>query len=156
MSDEMKVGESEQLSVDVSLAPRSGERVRVRGNRTSLITACALLLSLSACKALGPDFFRPKSPVPAEYKEMAGWKQAQPRDQELRGNWWELYNDPVLNGLIEQVSVSNQTLAQAEARYRQARALVTQARAAYFPLVNATASATRSRSGSSSSSGVAG
>jgi NodT family efflux transporter outer membrane factor (OMF) lipoprotein len=109
-------------------------------------------LTLALCVAgctLGPNFFRPKAPVPAAYKEIAGWKQAEPRDHELRGNWWEMYGDPVLNDLQAQVNVSNQTLAQAEARYRQARALVAQARSAYFPIVDLSASSSRSQAGGS-------
>ena len=74
---------------------------------------------------------------------MAGWKTAEPRDRELKGKWWEIYDDPVLNSLEEQVNVSNQTLAQAEAQFRQARALVAQARAAYFPVVDLSASTNR-------------
>jgi NodT family efflux transporter outer membrane factor (OMF) lipoprotein len=115
--------------------------------RRSVLTT-ALLLGLTGCSLVGPNFFRPKAPVPPAYKEMAGWKQAEPRDHELRGNWWEMYNDPVLNGLQAQVNVSNQTLAQAEARYRQSRALVAQARSAYFPIVDVSATSNRAQSGS--------
>ena len=58
----------------------------------------AALTALVACTALagcsiGPKFSSPKAPVPAAYKEMAGWKQAEPRDHELRGNWWQMYGD---------------------------------------------------------------
>jgi NodT family efflux transporter outer membrane factor (OMF) lipoprotein len=77
---------------------------------------------------------------------MQGWKTAQPRDQELRGKWWEAYNDPLLNELEEQVSVSNQNLVQAAAQFRQARALVQEARSGYLPTVSAGASLTRSQS----------
>jgi NodT family efflux transporter outer membrane factor (OMF) lipoprotein len=115
------------------------------------ITAVCTCLMLGGC-SIGPSYFRPKAPVPAEYKEMAGWKTAEPRDHELRGNWWEVYNDPVINSLESQVSVSNQTLAQAEAQYRQARALVAQARAAYFPVVDLSASTNRSGASTSGSS----
>ena len=121
---------------------------RAEKNARLRFLALALSIALLPACSIGPDFFRPKAPVPAAYKEMAGWKQAQPRDHELRGNWWEMYGDPVLNDLQSQVSVSNQTLAQAEARYRQARALVAQARSEYFPLVDASASSTRSQAGS--------
>jgi NodT family efflux transporter outer membrane factor (OMF) lipoprotein len=106
--------------------------------------AITLALLLSAC-TVGPNYSRPGAPVPSKFKEMEGWKQAEPRDQELKGQWWDIYADPVLGGLIEQVSVSNQTLAQSEAQYRQARALVAQARAAYFPVVSASASVIRSQ-----------
>ena len=76
---------------------------------------------------------------------MAGWKAAEPRDHEWKGPWWTVYNDPVLNSLAGEVSVSNQTVAQAEAQFRQARALVALARSAYFPIVDASVSASRSR-----------
>jgi len=72
---------------------------------------------------------------PETYKENAGWKVAQPRDELPRGRWWELYNDPQLNALEAQVDISNQNLAAAEANYRQALALIRVARAAYFPLL---------------------
>jgi NodT family efflux transporter outer membrane factor (OMF) lipoprotein len=112
------------------------------------LCTCALL---AGC-VVGPNYSRPQAAAPATYKEMEGWKSATPRDDELRGNWWEAYGDPVLNSLVAQVSLSNQTLAQAEAQFRQARALVAQARAAYFPVVDVSASATRSKSSSGSTS----
>ena len=121
---------------------------------------CVLALTLAllpGCGLIGPNFFRPKAPIPATYKEApAGWKTAEPRDHEIRGDWWTLYGDPVLNDLQSQVQVSNQTLAQAEARYRQARALVAQARSAYFPIVDASASSTRSQAGSGGSGSARG
>ena len=73
------------------------------------------LALLGAC-TVGPDYVRPVADKPVAYKEMDGWKTAQPRDQELRGKWWEAYNDALLNGMMEQVSVSNQNLVQAAAR----------------------------------------
>ena len=106
---------------------------------------------LVAC-TVGPNYVRPGIEAPHAFKEMEGWKQADPRDRELRGPWWEIYNDALLNNLEEQVAISNQNLAQAEAKYRQARALVQSARASYFPSVGADASATRTGSGSSRTS----
>jgi NodT family efflux transporter outer membrane factor (OMF) lipoprotein len=70
---------------------------------------------------------------------------AQPKDHLVRGAWWEIFNDPQLNALEEQVNISNQNVAVAEAQFRQARALVQAARAAYFPTVTVGASFTRSR-----------
>jgi NodT family efflux transporter outer membrane factor (OMF) lipoprotein len=74
--------------------------------------------------------------VPAGFKEMDGWKVAQPQDNTLRGPWWEMFGDSELNALESQVDISNQNIAAAEAAFRQARALVQQARAQYFPTVN--------------------
>ncbi len=71
------------------------------------------------------------------------WKAAQPNDQIARGKWWEIFQDPQLNALEEQVNVSNQNLKAAEAQFRQARALVRFNRAAYYPTVTAGASAAR-------------
>ena len=111
-----------------------------------------LPLLLSAC-AIGPDYVRPTVEAPAAYKESNGWKRAQPNDADIRGAWWQAYADPLLDSLMAQVSISNQTLAQAEARYRQARALVQSARAGYYPTVgvslSSTRSSARSRSGQS-------
>lgn len=122
----------------------------------TLLAATVTALLLSAC-AVGPDYVRPTTAAPAAFKEMKDWKTATPQDQALHGKWWEIYQDRQLNALAEQVNISNQNLAQAEAQYRQARALVESARSAYFPTVSANLSSTRSggtaRTSSSSSSG---
>ncbi|MHB8714489.1 MAG: TolC family protein, partial [Sulfuricaulis sp.] len=109
-----------------------------------IVVHAVMLMLLSAC-AVGPDYVRPTVETPATFKEMHGWKPAQPRDQEIRGKWWQAFGDPLLNSLEDQVDISNQNLAQAEAQFRQARALVQVARAGYFPTVSTTVSATRSR-----------
>ena len=106
--------------------------------------------ALSACM-VGPDYVRPAADAPAAFKETQGWKSAQPRDAAIRGSWWEVFGDAQLNTLEAQVDVSNQTLKAAEARVREARALVQQARAALFPTVSANASATRAGSGTGAS-----
>jgi len=89
----------------------------------TLVTGCMV----------GPNYVRPPVITPDAYKENAEWKIAQPRDDVLRGAWWELFGDAQLNALEEQVSISNQSLLASEATYRQARALVGAARAALFP-----------------------
>ena len=99
---------------------------------------------LGAC-AVGPDYVRPAVETPAAYKEAAGWKQAQPADTLLTTKWWELFNDPELNRLEEQVAISNQNIALAAAQYRQARALVEGSRSALYPALTIGASATRSQ-----------
>ena len=109
-----------------------------------------LLLALAAAAvgcAVGPRYTRPAVPVSAAFKEQppAGWKTAQPSDAAVRGRWWEVFADPALSALEDQVSVSNQSLAQADARFRGARAAVQEARAGLFPTVSAGATASRSR-----------
>ena len=106
-----------------------------------------LLLLLTAC-SVGPDYEQPPVTTPATFKESGEWKQSVPQDATDRGAWWEIYNDPFLNGLEQQVAISNQTLKESEAAYRAAVALTDQARASFFPTVSAAKSATRSGKGS--------
>ena len=113
------------------------------------------LLMLSAC-TVGPDYRRPASTIPAEFKELKGWTQAQPRDAEIPDQWWELFNDPYLNGLERQVNIANQSIAQAEAQYAEAQALVQGAAAAYFPVASASATTNRFRAASGQSVAVSG
>jgi NodT family efflux transporter outer membrane factor (OMF) lipoprotein len=109
-------------------------------------------LLLASC-AVGPNYSRPDVATPPAYKEAAvgDWVVAQPKDTVPKGKWWEIFADPELNALIEQVDVSNQTLKAAEARYAQARAATRGARAALFPTIGASADASRRRAGSSGS-----
>lgn len=97
---------------------------------------------LAGC-TVGPKYARPavtttpvyKEEPPQSFAQTGIWKPAQPSDQQLRGKWWETFGDPELNALEEQVTVSNQGLKEAEARFRQARALVGFSRASEFPTV---------------------
>ncbi|RQZ11311.1 RND transporter [Burkholderia sp. Bp9031] len=121
----------------------------------SAAVAVATAVLLAGC-AVGPDYHRPDTSIPAAFKEApAGWKVAQPADRTDRGPWWSVYDDPQLDALIGKLNASNQTIAQSAAAYRQARALVTEARAAYFPTVGLTASGSRSRTGRVSTSSSA-
>jgi NodT family efflux transporter outer membrane factor (OMF) lipoprotein len=127
-------------------------RARTLAPRALTIAVAAALATLLAGCAVGPDYKRPAAEIPASYKEAApGWKVAQPADQQDRGDWWTIYEDPQLNALEDKLNASNQTIAQFAAAYRQAHALVGEARAAYFPTVGASAGGTRSGFGSSSS-----
>ena len=101
-------------------------------------------LTIAGC-AVGPKYVRPAAEVPATYKEAGDWKTAQPNDQNLGGTWWEIFQDPQLNNLEEQVNVSNQNLKAAEAVYTQSRALLRYDRAAFYPAINGGAAATRNR-----------
>jgi NodT family efflux transporter outer membrane factor (OMF) lipoprotein len=101
------------------------------------------LLLLSGCGGGARDN-TPTATSPPAYKEVPpDWKAAQPNDQIARGKWWEIFQDPQLNALEEQLNVSNQNLKAADAQFRQARALVRFDRAAYYPTVTAGASAAR-------------
>src|SRR5262245_57012737 len=105
--------------------------------RLSLIGVVALLFT--GCM-VGPDYLKPSLPMSSAYKGLItpvdGWKIAQPRDQISRGNWWEMYGDPQLNELAEQVAEANQDLKVAEARLRESRAMIRFNRAAEFPTIS--------------------
>ncbi|MGR8933691.1 MAG: efflux transporter outer membrane subunit [Gammaproteobacteria bacterium] len=123
--------------------------------RRTLFGPALLAVLLGAC-SVGPDYRRPAAPLPDTFKELKGWKRAQPRDHELPGKWWEIFNDAQLNALEEQAALANQSLAQAEAQYRQAQALVQTARAAYSPVGTTTASVNRFRAASGENVAVSG
>jgi NodT family efflux transporter outer membrane factor (OMF) lipoprotein len=112
-----------------------------------LALASAVLVLVTAC-TVGPNYVRPSMISPDAYKELDGWKIAHPRDGLPRGPWWEVFADPQLNALEARVSISNQNLAASEAQYRNARALVREARAAFFPTVTLGVGFTRSRQSS--------
>ena len=126
--------------------------------RVLLLAPSAALMLASAGCMVGPKYKRPSAPVAPTYKEQApssfkeadipGWKRSQPGDAFQKGRWWELYQDPALNALEQQVSISNQNVLQAEAQYRQAQAAVGVARSALFPVVSTGPSITVSGSGS--------
>ena len=120
----------------------------------SSIVAGVLAL-LSAC-TVGPNYVRPTAtPVmPEAYKEVNGWKPAQPQDEAIKGKWWEAYNDPQLNALEEQVAISNQNVIEAEAHFRQAHALLQGAKAGYYPTVTVGASATNARRSGNVGTGI--
>jgi NodT family efflux transporter outer membrane factor (OMF) lipoprotein len=114
----------------------------------------AVVLLLCAGCMVGPDYFKPSTPMTAAYKEDQGWKLARPSDTIPRGKWWETFGDPQLNALEEQVSQANQNVKVAEAHFRQARALIGFFRAGLFPTVTAGASALSVRNSQLSPSGT--
>jgi NodT family efflux transporter outer membrane factor (OMF) lipoprotein len=105
-----------------------------------------ICLVLAGCM-VGPDYKRPAAPGAPAFKELAGWKITQPADAIDKGAWWSVYHDPELDRLEAMVDVSNQTVKQYEAQYRNAVALVGEARAGLFPTVSLTGGVSRSGSG---------
>jgi NodT family efflux transporter outer membrane factor (OMF) lipoprotein len=112
----------------------------------SLARAAPFLASVACagCAPVGPNFERPAAIVSPQFKEIKGWKIATPRANEPKGEWWSVFHDPELDRLMRVVVVSNQTVKADEANYREALALVNEARAGLFPTVTGTGSATRS------------
>jgi len=127
---------------------------RRRPTAFRLLPAAFCLLLLSSACTVGPNYKRATAPVPPTYKETppesfkeaGGWKPAQPNDQAKKGKWWEVYNDPELNALEEQVSISNQNVLLAEAQFREAKAAVRIARSGLFPTVTGSVSIVNARS----------
>ena len=118
-----------------------------RSFRNSLWLALAGVLMLAVGCAVGPNYHRPSAPTPQVFKEQPpeGWKQAEPNAAIPRGKWWEIYNDPQLNALEEQVNISNQNVLAAAAQYREARDSVRIARSSLFPTATTSPSVTRQR-----------
>ena len=129
-------------------------------SRRAAIYFPAILCLLGGC-SVGPKYHTPSTDNPAVYKELTpagfpntdGWKVAQPKDDALRGKWWEIFNDPQLNALEDKVNVSNQSIAAAAANFFAARAMVREARSQLFPTVSVNPSITSQRSSSNNKAG---
>lgn len=130
-----------------SLFPKSLSKPLPKMLRWTLLVSTAA--SLAACE-VGPNYHPSPVETPPAFKEAEGWTPAQPADGVDRGDWWTVFNDPLLNQLEAQVSVSNQNLKAALEAYDQAHAVVAQDRAALFPTLDLTGSATESKHGGSS------
>ena len=104
--------------------------------RLGLWLTAALTLGPTGCM-VGPDYVKPAVVIPQSFKEADGWKVARPGDALTRGRWWEIFGDAELNALAEQVAEANQDLQVAEARFREARAIIGFYRAALFPTISA-------------------
>ncbi|MFZ1918687.1 MAG: efflux transporter outer membrane subunit [Terriglobales bacterium] len=139
---------------------------KMSASRMSFAMAAAALvcLSLAAC-TVGPKYHKPSAPVPAapNYKESPvnfqdaeGWKVASPQDQMLRGNWWEVFQQPELNDLEQQLNINNQTIKQYFENYLAARAIIRETRAQYYPTVSIGAGFTRTQSSGTLSPGSSG
>ena len=100
-------------------------------------------VTIAGC-AVGPNYHRPPAANPQRFKEAEGWKPAEPREAASGTDWWSIYGDATLDSLEKQIDVSNQTLKASEAAWRQATALVSQARAGLFPTIGVSATAARS------------
>lgn len=122
--------------------------------RFAATTAAALLAIVSGCR-VGPRYHAPAAPAvtapnykesPVNFKDEPGWKVASPQDAMIRGNWWEIFHEPELNALEEQLNVNNQNIKAAFENYMAARAVIAQARAQYWPTISAGPGWNRGRS----------
>lgn len=142
---------------EMTMSRAQAKRVTASICAGGVATLCTLL---AGCN-VGPKYVPPAMTAPAAYKESptqfketAGWKVAQPQDAALRGKWWEIYNEPDLNALEEQLNVDNQNIRQSFESYMEARALVREARSQLFPTVSLGPSYTRSQTSSTLGSGA--
>ena len=126
--------------------------MNIRNSRTLLATV--LTFWLSGCM-VGPDYQRPQVAVPAHYTELAGWTRAAPAASAPKGDWWTVFDDPLLDRLEPMVSVSNQTVRENYANYQQALAEVKVARSALFPTLGIAGAATRQGGGNSARNSAA-
>src|SRR5580658_3585508 len=115
----------------------------------SILCGIVAVAAISAvgCRPVGPNYAKPPAPTPQAFKEPlpAGWKEGEPSDAAIRGKWWEIFNDPQLNALEEQVP-ANLNIVQAEAQFRAARAGIRITRSNLFPTVTVGGSTTNSHS----------
>jgi NodT family efflux transporter outer membrane factor (OMF) lipoprotein len=121
-------------------------------NHFKFLSLFLIVLALFKSCDKAPKYAKPAVATPPAYKETPAlfketdqWKFAHPNDGVIRGNWWEMFNDSQLNSLESQVNISNQSIAAADANFRQARALVREARSQYFPTVTTSPSIIVSR-----------
>jgi len=116
----------------------------VRVRRFFLLIGTALVLS--GCM-LGPNYQRPEQPLPEQFTEVEGWKKAEPAELDDKGQWWQLYQDEQLTEMLQQLEANNQSLAAAEAAWREALAASGGTRSALYPQLSAQGSSTRSAQG---------
>src|SRR5208337_4342753 len=134
--------------------PKSSPEPKIRSTLSIAAGALSLLALLSGCH-IGPSYHAPTptAVTAPNYKESTvnfqdtdGWKVASPQDAMLRGNWWEVFNEPELNALEEQLNIDNQNIKVYFQNYMAARAVIAEARAQYWPTITANPSWNRSKS----------
>src|SRR5271165_2137914 len=133
-------------SAPMGLSPREKlcmKRLVLKSTPSIHPALCALAFCcvLAGCTP-GPKYHKPSAPVatapsykesPANFQDADGWKVAKPQDAMLRGKWWEIFNDPELNALEDQLDINNQNIKVYFENFMAARAMVREARAQYFP-----------------------
>jgi NodT family efflux transporter outer membrane factor (OMF) lipoprotein len=119
------------------------------------VWAAAGALLASAC-AVGPNYHRPTIDAAASYKEVDGWKPTRPADAMARGEWWKIFDDAILNDLEAKVDVSNENIKVAAANFEQARAIISEAKAGFWPTIGATVGLQRQQASDRAATTVAG
>ena len=128
-----KIGVVERQRVSASRAARlalvnhAANGPTLRFLAVARTTLLLVVVAVSGCAPVGPNFERPAAIVSSQFKEIRGWKIATPRESEPKGAWWSVFHDPELDQLMRVVVVSNQTVKADEANYREALALINEA-----------------------------
>jgi NodT family efflux transporter outer membrane factor (OMF) lipoprotein len=130
------------IKILIEIRNRMKKRTSVRALQWTVAAAAGAAL-LGGC-TVGPNYVRPTAEVPPVYKETPpGWRAAQPSDSAPKGKWWEVYGDPQLNSLEDDLSISNQSIKASIAQYQASRAALGVSRSNYFPTVTGGLSLTR-------------
>ena len=144
----------------VLLMNKSSSQSRKASTALCAVLAAVLSTMLAGCN-VGPKYVPPTMTAPqvfkespTQFKETDGWKVAEPQDATLRGKWWEIYNEPDLNALEEQLNIDNQNIRESFENFMEARALVREARSQLFPTVSVGPAYTRSQQSSNLGSGA--
>ncbi len=135
---------------DVPVRTRSGASHlwMIWAGRSSL---ALLMLTISACSDwlphvdLAPPYQPPQYVVPASWHGASPFVEAKPSDDELRSDWWKLFDDPTLNRLEEQAMAANPDLQAAAERFVQARDMMMKARSRRIPRVGLGADLSKNR-----------
>ncbi len=142
-----------KIAIMRKIANRQPSTASCRCISLSFCGVALLSCAVTGC-AVGPKYHAPVTQAPTVYKESPAqphpdtgtWKVAHPQDAMLRGNWWEIFHEPELNVLEDQLNINNQTIKQYFENFMEARALVGEARALYFPTATGAPSFSRSLS----------
>ena len=130
--------------------------IEQRNRIPAIFTASALgIVALFGGCRIGPPYHAPAPPAitapnykesTVNFQDTGGWKVASPQDAMIKGNWWEVFGDPELNGLEEQLNINNQNLKEYFENYMAARAEIAEARSLYWPTITANPAWNRSKS----------
>ena len=140
------------------------DTARGAGAKSFAYAASIAAVLLSGCN-VGPKYVKPTAPAPPAFKESSPeaygntptanntpatpatgiWQPAQPQDAKLKGKWWEVFNEPELNALEEQLDINNQNIAVSFQNFMAARAQVSEAKSQFYPTLTTAPSYTRQR-----------
>lgn len=124
------------------VAPDPGRMKQLMTRHFPIIGVLVLIVFQIGCAAVGPDYVKPELSLPETWHGIADSGSQQ--DPHLLAGWWQVLEDPVLTGLIDQAAADNLDVREALSRVRETRLQRRQTRAALFPTLDATGAAKRS------------